>query len=525
MKKKEIMLVLILFLNVLVFIKPGESTISIAWTANGVAVCTAFEDQDFVQIVSDGQGGAIISWESWSYPDSYLYAQRIDSNGFVQWNIDGISICNKSVFSSSSRIASDGEGGAFIVWEDERDWNNTKTDIYIQKINPNGTVKWASNGLEICTAESYQIHPQVISDKAGGVIVTWADERFGNPYSSHNTHDIYSQKIDSSGTIQWTPNGTEICTADNFQLFPQLVSDQAGGAIITWHDNRSGILEDIYAQRIDSDGNIKWTPNGKPICTANGYQNAPMIVNDEQGGVIIAWDDGRNMADGADIYAQKIDFNGNIYWSSNGTVICNASDWQQKPGLVSDGQGGAIIAWEDYRNYATTECDIYAQKIDSNGISQWSINGLEICTYDYFQYGQKLVNDGQGGVIIAWEDERGSGSDIYAQWIAANGSLQWEADGSQICIANDFQTGQQLACNGSGSVITAWKDKRDYVSTGSDVYAQKMLYHYKSSPSGTQGISFTHYYILFMLVSVISLVIIIKTNMLKEHKSKSNKSF
>ena len=43
------------------------------------------------------------------------------------------------------------------------------------------------------------------------------------------------------------------------------LSVTALGAIITWHDLRSGISNsDIYAQRIDGDGNVQWTKTVYP---------------------------------------------------------------------------------------------------------------------------------------------------------------------------------------------------------------------------------------------------------------------
>jgi hypothetical protein len=62
-----------------------------------------------------------------------------------------------------------------------------------------------------------------------------------------------SQKSSGNG---WLPDGVPISTEDNFRGFPQICSDGTGGAIITWRDKRSGSEYDIYAQRIDSSGNV-----------------------------------------------------------------------------------------------------------------------------------------------------------------------------------------------------------------------------------------------------------------------------
>jgi hypothetical protein len=51
-----------------------------------------------------------------------------------------------------------------------------------------------------------------------------------------------------------------------------------------------------------------------------------------------------------------------VKWTTNGTIICNATDWQKKPQIVSDGAEGKIIAWTNDKNgYWNT--DIYASKI------------------------------------------------------------------------------------------------------------------------------------------------------------------
>ncbi len=51
-------------------------------------------------------------------------------------------------------------------------------------------------------------------------------------------------------------------------------------------------------------------------------------------------------------------------WEEDGNVVCNAVYTQKYPEIMSDGSGGAIITWYDYR---TSYADIYAQKIYTNG--------------------------------------------------------------------------------------------------------------------------------------------------------------
>jgi len=73
------------------------------------------------------------------------------------------------------------------------------------------------------------------------------------------------------------------------QRNPKLSSDGANGAIITWYDFRNGSTNtDIYSQRIDSSGIIQWTSSGVPICAATGNQQKAAIISDGGDGAIIA---------------------------------------------------------------------------------------------------------------------------------------------------------------------------------------------------------------------------------------------
>jgi hypothetical protein len=110
-------------------------------------------------------------------------------------------------------------------------------------------------------------------------------------------------------------------------------------------------------------------------------------------------------------------------WSDNpniNTPICTESHSQEDPTIISDGSGGAIITWQDHRsgNY-----DIYAQGISSLGATQWSANGVAICTASHDQVHPTIISDGSGGAIITWQDGRSGNYDIYAQRIYKDGKL------------------------------------------------------------------------------------------------------
>ena len=156
--------------------------------------------------------------------------------------------------------------------------------------------------MAISTAAGYQQHPRLTTDGAAGAIITWDDQRNG----SSNT-DIYAQRINTAGAVQWTADGVAISAATNNQNFPQLITDGAGGAIITWQDQRSSVGNtDVYAQKINIAGLAQWTADGLAISTAGNNQTNPRVAGIGAGGAVLTWEDARNGSGNIDIYTQNV---------------------------------------------------------------------------------------------------------------------------------------------------------------------------------------------------------------------------
>jgi hypothetical protein len=283
-------------------------------------------------------------------------------------------------------MVTDGSGGAIITWGDDR---NGDFDIYAQRVDSSGITKWTTNGMVICGAVDDQLHPTIVADGTGGAIITWEDFR-GSIY------DIYAQRVDSLGMVKWDSNGIIICTAAGNQTYPTIAADGSGGAIIIWDDDRNGDF-DIYAQRVDSAGNIKWIVNGTAICSALEDQAFPAIIADSSGGTIITWMDARSDIF-CDIYVQRVDSAGILLWTANGVAICTDTNSQRYPVLVTDGSGGAIITWEDYRS--GDNCDIYAQRVDSAGVVQGIFSEMNPAIHTLFE---AYPNPFQSEMIIRYQ--------------------------------------------------------------------------------------------------------------------------
>jgi beta propeller repeat protein len=113
-------------------------------------------------------------------------------------------------------------------------------------------------------------------------------------------------------------------------------------------------------------------------------------------------------------------------WMPNYMAVCTANNDQTNPAIASDGSGGSVIVWQDYRN---GNYDIYAQRVNAGGTTLWTSNGVSVCTSGSIQQQPRIVGDGSGGAIIVWQDSRNGGLDIYAQRMNSSGSALWTSNG------------------------------------------------------------------------------------------------
>jgi hypothetical protein len=354
-------------------------------------------------------------------------------------------------------VASDGAGGAIVTWHDFR--NGTDYDIYAQRVNAAGTVQWTPDGVALCTAAGAQAYPTIASDGTGGAIVTWHDSRSG-------VADIYTQRVNASGVSQWTPNGVALCIETDIQYLPTVVADGIGGGIVIWQDFRSGTDFDIYTQRVDVSGVPQWTADGVAVCIAVDNQYEARIASDGAGGVVVTWQDSRSGV--LDIYAHRVNAAGMPQWTADGVALCTAVTNQCYPKIATDGAGGAIVTWFDHRN---GDADIYAQRADASGTPQWTANGVALCNAAEDQFDPTVATDGAGGAIVTWFDHRSGNADIYAQRVDAAGTPQWTADGIALCTAAGYQEVPKVVADGMGGAIVVWHDPRN---GDADIYAQRV---------------------------------------------------
>jgi hypothetical protein len=222
-------------------------------------------------IVTDGAGGAIIAWNDMrqgaSLPPlvgdihaTQIFATRIDGAGNQVWVPSVVPVvagmtatwgaADPGHVPDQVTLASDGKGGAFVVWHDRR--NGKDWDIYSQRLDPDGNRRWGESGVPVSTAVTDQISPAVVSDGRDGAIFAWTDYRAGNA-------DIFVQRLGATGNRLLGANGMWLepkstpgdlpwrSSSFSFggQYFPSLVPLANQRVLVTWDDWNPGSTVDI----------------------------------------------------------------------------------------------------------------------------------------------------------------------------------------------------------------------------------------------------------------------------------------
>ena len=140
----------------------------------------------------------------------------------------------------------------------------------------------------------------------------------------------------------------------------------------------------------DQTARIWDTQTGQPVTPLLGHESrvnaadlhadsyAPLIALalDNAGNVIVVWEDYRNDPSKGDIYAQKMDTNGNRLWlnevrvNSDSGIVRHAN-----PAIAADSTGNVVVAWDDLRN---GNSDVFAQRLNASGIKQWVASDVQL---------------------------------------------------------------------------------------------------------------------------------------------------
>lgn len=224
--------------------------------------------------------------------------------------------------------------------------------------------------------DTHAIECSAIPYPDGATLVVFRKQWYGNQY----------QIIDKYGQLKYpTPQYLTPANPSYDEHKAQVVTDECGGVYVVWH--RWGC---VLAQRLDSLGNIMWGDSG---IVASPYNETMFDISDDgEGGLFLAISP--DEPDWTDLYVQRIDSEGNLLWGPQGVLVSGIPDSDADYPQITHGlQGEAYVTWHgSYQMWGA----IYLQRLSSSGIRLWN-EDLFVCGSTVWS---RVIPDGEGGVII-----------------------------------------------------------------------------------------------------------------------------
>lgn len=268
----------------------------------------------------------------------------------------------------------------------------------------------------------------------------------------------------SSADASWTANGNPVCVETGDQWYPRVVAGPGGEAIVVWEDHR-GAAGNIFAQKIAGNGGVIWDGGGMAACAdAAGRDFFRQAVSDGSGGAVIAWTDHRD--GGIAVYAQRLGDDGACAWGPSAVAVSGGGDCYF-PLALPDGSGGAFIAWQQGQ---FPDSRIFVQRVNGSGAAAWADGGVAVSDAGG-QFFPSMVYDGENGVIVAWISGGLENSVIASQRLDSNGARLWSSSARVVVSGCAVNTFIEICADGSGGAVVAWQDMRNGQQ---DIFAQRI---------------------------------------------------
>ena len=347
----------------------SATTVGAQWQVDGGPVCTAVNTQAYPKIVSDGAGGAIVTWQDLRGGVAYdIYAQHVLASGAVDpaWPADGRALCTAGERPGRSEDRRGRRGRRHRHLAGHRSGANC--DIYAQHVLASGAVDpaWPANGRALCTAAGNQELPDDRPRRRGR-----RHRHVGGLPQRHRLRHLRPARagLGCGGPRLAGGRPRPVHRRRTTSGTPAIVSDGAGGAIVTWYDDRGRELPTSTPSTCCRPG--RWTRRGRPTAApcapprTTSYD--PTIVTDGAGGADRHLAATTAAARLRHLRPARAGLGGRGPGVAGGRprAVHRRGRPATSPRSSRTASGGAIVAWQDQRS--GVGFDIYAQHVLASG--------------------------------------------------------------------------------------------------------------------------------------------------------------
>lgn len=345
---------------------------------------------------------------------------------------------------------------------------------------------WSSGGNPAADSSRSELPNGVVTDEAGGMIVTFS-------FSSGDSLSIQHLNVD--GAKAWGSQGVRVNPGGNANSFAVVTADSAGGAWVAWLDTRAASPgTGLYVQRFNAAGVPQFAAGGVRVFnrSVQGFGTATSAT----GKLLLAFI-APGSSGGDSLFAQRVSVAGTNDFAGDGVLVAaDATPFASGIDVHPSGDG-CILRYNRFFPVgagANPWQQVWGQRLSANFVKQWGANGVEIFAIDGAN-GITARSDWDGSFLyVTWQHAPSFYNfvetyPLRAQKVSLAGVLQWAADGVQLFAPNTagpfFQHlalfADIVAVPATGEAIVAWLDGRNYNQPapngflhGDDLYAQKL---------------------------------------------------
>jgi hypothetical protein len=309
---------------------------------------------------------------------------------------------------------------------------------YVQYIRGDGSTVLGPLGRAV-TSSRLERATAVVAHAEEGVLV--ALERLE---PDPGDFQLVVQWLDGKGRPRW---GQGVFAAPvsgvDYQSGDALLASSDGGAFVCFTRAAFGPDASVFCQRFSADGRRLWGLGGVQAAPSNRIMQPPLAVADGNDGLLVFWEDVRHPSRGAGTVTfrgQRLGPDGSRLWGDEGRIVYMPRlprNFGSFPpfDLVSDGSGGAILAFDDWPGPPSpidTERMAVVQRVSGDGDNLWGSGGLAVTSGTRLL--DSLIAGPDGGAfvgVITYYDSNYS-TRLAFHRVTADGRSIWPAEGVSV---------------------------------------------------------------------------------------------
>ena len=358
-----------------------------------------------------------------------VWLQLLSPTGEYVWPAPAgilVSGHNQMSWLTEYALTVDNDQNAVITFQDIR--NSEVNNVLAYKINPAGDFLWGANGIALTqdTDPNYSnMSPVIFNSADNSCYVAW--QRLGA------TTAIGINRLSATGEKLWGENVLSISETEGSLTWPQIIQADGNNILLKYfHDTGPfwAPTRTVYVAKYTPEGSRLWTA----VVTNQGgipaWEQLIPFEPDGQGGCVLAWYEDRDMNDDNDVYVQRICSDGTASMPANGVLLSVDSVNQQfYPKLSVDPASERIYAYFRITDAIQGQFGLARQLVDYSGNRLWGDIAPNIIDLGTMEVNSIAAYQISTGSVVLY----GRGDNLYASHWRSNGNMGWN---EATCLAS-----------------------------------------------------------------------------------------